>query len=192
MFESVLNIDQYIFFAINGSNSEFLDSLMWLISGKYLWIPLYLFLIISLYRNYPKRYWIVLFVIAFLIALNDQTCNLFKYNIARFRPSHDPAIQYMVHLVNGYRGGMFGFYSGHAANTAAVSLFIISMLGSKHKWLIPVMLSYTLLSGYSRIYLGVHFPLDVVTGFTIGGITGFFAGNLYKKFYFKKISKETT
>lgn len=189
MFESAINIDQYVFFVINGSNSEFLDSLMWLISGKYLWIPLYLFLIILLYRNYPKRYWILLLVIAFLIALNDQTCNLFKYNIARFRPSHDPAIQYMVHLVNGYRGGMYGFYSGHAANTAAVALFIISVLGTKYKWLLSVMLFYTFLSGYSRIYLGVHFPFDVITGFTIGGFTGFYAGKLFKNFYQKKFSE---
>jgi undecaprenyl-diphosphatase len=191
MFESILNTDQYLFFVINGSNSGFWDSAMWLISGKYLWLLLYVVLLYLLYKNYPKKYWILLLVIAFLIALNDQTCNLFKYNVGRFRPSHDPAIQYMVHIVNNYRGGTFGFYSGHAANTAAVAFLIISLLGAKYRWLIPVMLGYTLLSGYSRIYLGVHFPLDVMTGFTIGGITGFFAGNLYKRFYFKKMKAET-
>lgn len=192
MLESILNADQYLFFAINGTNSGFWDSVMWLISGKYLWLPLYVLLLFLLYKNFTKKYWILLLVIAFLIALNDQTCNLFKFNVARFRPSHDPAIQYMVHIVKEYRGGTYGYYSGHAANTAAVAFLIISLLGNNYKWLIPVMIMYTFLSGYSRIYLGVHFPLDVITGFTIGGISGFFAGKLYKKFYFNKIINATS
>ena len=188
MFESILNTDQYLFFAINGTNSGFWDSLMWLISGKYLWIPLYIFLLYALFKNFPKHYWILIIVIALLIAINDQTCNLFKYNVGRLRPSHDPAIQYMVHIVNEYRGGMYSFYSGHAANTAAVAFLVISLLGNRIKWLIPVMLSYTFLSGYSRIYLGVHYPADVLTGLMVGSITGYFAGKLYLKFYTKKLA----
>lgn len=188
MFQSIINSDYSLFFAINGITSPFFDNVMWAISGKFLWIPLYIYLLFILYKTYPKKYWSMLLVIAVLIALNDQTCNLFKYNVARLRPSHDPYIQYMVHTVNNYRGGLYGFYSGHAANTAAVAFFIISLMGKKQKWLIPVLLMYTFLTGYSRIYLGVHFPADVMAGFTVGGITGYFGGKLYLKYYSEKLA----
>jgi undecaprenyl-diphosphatase len=91
----------------------------------------------------------------------------------RFRPSNDPVIGHLVHIVNGYRGGSYGFYSGHASNSFAVAVFMIVMVRKLRKIIIPVCLLFACIVSYSRIYLGVHYPLDVIAGALAGSMIAF-------------------
>jgi undecaprenyl-diphosphatase len=120
---------------------------------------------------------------ALLILVNDQTCNLFKSGIERFRPTHDPVLGGLVETVNGYRGGKYGFYSAHAACSFATAMFVSCLRSDAHKAFIVSAFSYAALVSYSRIYLGVHFPSDVIVGAIAGILTGWLFAAGYKKLY---------
>lgn len=179
MLETITRLDTSLLLYLNGHHNAFFDQVMWLASAKFTWIPLYALFLWMLYREYPKKYWLVLITIALMILVSDQICNLFKESVLRYRPSHDPALQQMIHIVNGYTGGVYGFYSGHATNSFAVALFVINLLRGHRRVIIPVALAYALLVSYSRIYLGVHYPLDVITGIIAGTLIGWGAAKAY-------------
>lgn len=168
-------IDQQLFLFLNGLNCPFMDTIMWYISGKVLWIPLYMVIVWYLIR---KRKWNVLFTLIFvagMITISDQVCNLIKDSVMRFRPSHEPALSGLVHLVednhgNMYRGGKFGFVSSHAANSFALAIFIT--LFFKVRWVGISMFIWAAIVSYSRIYLGVHYPLDIMGGALVGIASG--------------------
>lgn len=172
MLEAIKACDESLFLFLNAQHNSFLDSLMWLFSEKFFWAPLYVWFLWLLYRKYPKHFWTVLITIALLIITTDQLCNLSKESVMRLRPTHEPHVQTLVHTVNGYTGGMYGFYSGHAANAFGLALFMIVIFGKTKKYIIPVAIVYSILTAYSRIYLGVHYPLDILTGAFVGAILG--------------------
>jgi undecaprenyl-diphosphatase len=172
MLETLKTIDENLFLFLNAHHNEFFDQLMWLFSNMIFWGPLYVWFLWLLFKHYPKHYWTVLVAIILLITTSDQLCNLVKLSVMRFRPTHEPHLQSLVHTVNGYRGGMYGFYSGHSANFFSLAFFIISSISKKHKHIIPVALGYASLTAYSRIYLGVHYPGDILTGAVMGMVTG--------------------
>jgi len=179
--EVLTYIDQHIFFILNGYHSAIFDRIMWIISEKVTWVPLYLWFLWLLFREYRKNYWMVLVAIILMIIVSDQLCNLSKETVMRFRPSNDPMIGHLVHTVNSYRGGSYGFYSGHASNSFAVAVFMIVMVGRLRKILIPICLFYALIVSYSRIYLGVHYPLDVLAGALAGSIIALTFGGVLSK-----------
>jgi undecaprenyl-diphosphatase len=119
--------------------------------------------------------------IALMIAVSDQVCNLFKDNVLRLRPSQEPHLQSLVHIVNDYRGGTYGFYSAHSSNAFAVAFFMISILAVQRKYIIPVSLTYAILTAYSRIYLGVHYPGDVLMGTLMGILLGTGSALVHKR-----------
>lgn len=182
MLETIKSLDQSLFLALNAHHNPFFDQLMWLFSGKLFWAPLYAWFLWLLYKRFPKHYWTVIIAIVLMIVASDQLCNLAKNGIMRLRPSQDPGIQALVHIVNDYRGGMYGFYSSHASNAFAVALFMLTIAGSKQKFLIPVCLLYAMVTAYSRIYLGVHYPLDILTGALAGTLLGTGFALLHSKF----------
>jgi undecaprenyl-diphosphatase len=189
MLQALNQLDTTIFLYLNSLHSPFFDRLMWLASDMFVWIPLYLWFLWLLHRNYPRHFWLLLMAIALMILASDQLSRMFKDSVARYRPSHDPSIQLLVHTVNGYVGGAYGFFSGHATNSFAVAAFMITMLKRLYKYIIPLALSYAVLVSYSRIYLGVHYPIDVITGAITGSLIGWGASMAYF-FALKKISKE--
>jgi undecaprenyl-diphosphatase len=186
MLETIKAVDESLFLFLNAQHNSFFDPLMWLFSEKLFWGPLYVWFLWLLHKRYPKHYWTVLVTILLMIVVSDQLCNLAKDNIMRLRPSQESHLYSVVHILNDYRGGMYGFYSGHSSNAFAVAFFMISLVAGKQKYIIPVSFIYAILTAYSRIYLGVHYPGDVLAGAIIGALvgTGFaFAHNRIRKRY---------
>ena len=180
--EKLLSLDRSIFFAINGWNSPIVDPIMFFISGKFSWIPLYIFFLYLIFHNYEKKGWLILALVTLTILMSDMgSVYLFKDTFQRLRPSHEPLMEGLVHLVNGDRGGQYGFVSSHAANNFALVLFLIQFLGKKYKWLPPVLLFWATLIIYSRVYLGVHYPGDILCGAIYGSLVGFIVAKMGMK-----------
>lgn len=185
MIEFIKHIDQELLLLLNSFHSESFDSIMWFISGKFEWIPFYLFLIFLIIKKFKKDSWIILIAIALLITLSDQiSVRFFKNVFERYRPCHNIEIGHLVHLVNNKCGGMYGFVSSHATNSFAIATFILLLLRKDYKWITATLIFWASLVSYSRIYLGVHYPADIIAG----AILGCLIANLL--FYFlKKIPK---
>lgn len=172
MLETIKAIDESLFVYLNALHNSFFDRLMWLFSEMLYWVPLYVWFLWMLYKRYPTQYWTVLVAIILMIVASDQICNVVKESVMRLRPSQDPHLQAMVHTINGYRGGMYGFYSSHASNTFTVALFMITTIAKERKYIIPIALIYAILTAYSRVYLGVHYPGDILMGAIMGTLLG--------------------
>jgi undecaprenyl-diphosphatase len=172
MLEAIKAFDETLFLFLNAQHNSFFDPLMWLFSEMLYWVPLYAWFLWLLYKRYPTQYWTVLLAIALMIVASDQLCNLSKVSVMRLRPSQEPHLQSLVHVLNGYRGGMYGFYSGHASNAFTVAFFMINTIAVQRRYIIPVALTYAMLTAYSRVYLGVHYPGDILVGAIMGSLLG--------------------
>ena len=164
----MLNADNSILLWVNGHHTEWLDTFMWAVSSPRTWLPLYLILIALVawrFRSWKVALFIVLgFIVA--VGLSDILCSaVLKPLVCRLRPTHEPALD-PVHLVNGYIGGLYGFCSSHAANTAAVAT-LFSLL-YRNKIATAVLVAWVALNCYSRMYLGAHYPTDILVGLLIG------------------------
>jgi undecaprenyl-diphosphatase len=170
MIETLNNIDQQWLLWLNGHHSPFFDQVMYFVSGKYEWIPLYAVILAFIIQKYRwKSLWIMLAIVV-MITLSDQIANLLKSGVKRPRPCKDPEIGHLVHLVNNYCRGAFGFVSGHAANSFALATFVTLLF--RRRWFYWAMFSWAGIVSYSRIYLGVHYPGDVMGGAFIGALLG--------------------
>jgi len=165
-----VEIDQQFFLYLNSANSPFWDKVMYFLSMTVVWIPLYVGILTYLGMNHKKRFVILILFLIIAVALTDQTALLIKNTVERLRPCHEPDLQGLVHTVNGECGGMFGFVSSHAANSFNVAL--VSLLLIRKKWYSVSILIWAAAIGYSRIYLGVHYPADVICGALLGAFIG--------------------
>lgn len=165
------DIDARLLLIVNGAHSPFFDSVMWCISGRWIWVPFYAVLAYLLFRRMSwKRASICLVTIGLIILAADQTCaTLIRPEIGRLRPANlNNQLSSFVHVVNGYRGGRYGFPSCHAANTFALAVFMSLVI--RHKWFTVMMFSWAFIVSYSRMYLGVHYFGDLFCGATIGSL----------------------
>jgi undecaprenyl-diphosphatase len=180
MLENELELERELFFFLNGSDSAFWDTFWWTVSGKWVWLPLYAILLFFLVYKQPAKVIICrIIAIILVIVLCDQIASgIFKPLFHRFRPTHHPDFQAQVDIVRGYRGGLYGFMSSHAANTFGLATFTALLF--KNKWFTFVIVTFAVMNSYSRIYLGVHFVSDVVAGALLGIAVGFGIYKLYK------------
>ncbi len=167
MLDQLIAWDKDLFLIFNGLGAPNLDSLMVFLSGKLEWIPLYGVLLYLLFKKYRQKGFYVLFFIVLLIVASDQiSVQLFKNVFERFRPCHEPSLEGLVHLVNNKCGGKFGFVSSHATNTFALATFMGLTL--KNRSIYTFLIIWAIVVSYSRVYLGVHYPLDVLGGAVLG------------------------
>ena len=178
MIETIHQLDTQLFLFLNGINSPFFDPIMIFFSGKLTWLPFYLILCFLLYRKFGWRMVWPLLGAALVVTLADQTSvHLFKNIFERLRPCHNPEIKDLIHLATGRcAGGRFGFVSSHAANTFGVAIFLLLLM--RKNWFTVLMLIWAALVSYSRIYLGVHYPADIIVGGILGVVCGYAVWNL--------------
>ena len=170
-------LDQQLFLFLNSINSPFWDQVMHALSGKIIWVPLYLSILIYMGIKYKQKFLIILLFIILAATLADQSSVLVKNLVERLRPCHEPSLQGLVHLVNGECGGKFSFVSSHATNSFDVAF--LSLLFIRKGWFTISIVLWALVVGYTRIYLGVHYPGDVVCGSLLGALIGWGIYELY-------------
>ena len=181
MFDQLITLDKELLLLINGFHNHVLDGIMVFVSLKLGWIPLYIFLLYIIINDYRHRSWLVLIMIGLTVLIADQSSvHLFKNIFQRLRPCHDDALAELLYMVKPC-GGKFGFISSHAANSFSIAIFISFLLENKHRWIWPVMLLYGVLIIYSRVYLGVHYPSDVIAGAAVGSLIGMGSYHLFKE-----------
>lgn len=170
--EELIKFDQQLLLQLNGSDSLFWDGLMTGITSTVAWLPLAVVLLYVIIKNNTMReVGLIILLVAVAILLADQFSSSFcKPYFARFRPAQDPQLMYLVDVVNDYRGGRYGFISSHAANTFAVCIFLALLI--RNVWVTCSLVVWAALCSYSRIYLGVHYPGDILFGALWGLIVG--------------------
>ena len=173
MIEYLNNIDTTIFLAINGAHSTFFDSFMTMFTGRYIWIPMYLMALVVLFvRCRWQTALAYLVALATAIILTDQLCaSIIRPAVERLRPSNiENALSDYTYIVGGYRGGSYGFPSCHAANSFALAIFMALFV--KRRTFTIFIFGWAILNSYSRLYLGVHYPGDLMAGALIGTTLG--------------------
>lgn len=171
MLDYLNDIDTDALLAVNALHDAFQDALWWLVSAKWASALLVLALVWILLHQNRRHALLVLAMLALAILLADQVSSgLIKHLVERLRPTHDPSLGDAVHIVNGYRGGMYGFVSSHAANSFAVATLLTLVM--RHRLVACSLFTWALLQCYSRVYLGVHYPGDILGGIVVGLLAG--------------------
>ena len=180
MIDYLIDIDKAALLAVNGTYSAFQDALWWMVSAKWSSLLLVLAMLWVLLRKNWRHAILVIAMLVLAVILADQVSStIIKALVERPRPTHDAEIQGAVHLVNGYRAGLYGFVSSHAANFFAVST-LVSLIFRSRLVAIPLY-TWSLMQCYSRMYLGVHYPGDIIGGIAVGLLVGWFVWWIMKR-----------
>lgn len=170
---TLIDIDRELLLWFNGSDSLFLDGLVKTLTTAVTWVPLYVSLLYLVLKNNDnlKKVLLIVACAALCVFLAGSLNDMFvKPWVARWRPTHDPVIGYVMDVVNDYRGGDHGFFSSHAANTFSLAVFFSLLVRSRV--LTIGLVFWSLVNCWTRMYLGVHFPGDIVCGLLWGGLVG--------------------
>ena len=179
MLDKILDLDTQLFIYLNGLGSEAYDGLWLFITKQFNWISFFVVLLYLIYKKIGvKQTLYLLLFIAVLITFTDQIANVFKNGFQRLRPCNTPEINGIIRVVKS--SDTFSFFSGHAANSMAVATFLYFVMKRHYKYFVLLFL-WPLIFAYSRIYLGLHYPLDIMCGYLCGLILGFVMYKVYLK-----------
>lgn len=184
MKDFILNIDHQLFTFLNGLHNEPMDFVMYWFSDRFFWIPLYAFLLGSVIYHYRKKAILLIIVTAALVASTDQVSRSFKYGVERYRPCRSESNHLpKPHLIKNHCGGKYGFFSAHASNTFGIAMFFGSLLTPLFKRSKQILLFWAAIVAYSRIHLGVHYPLDIFCGALCGLLFGWVYTKISLKYF---------
>jgi undecaprenyl-diphosphatase len=179
MLDKILSLDEHLFVFLNGLGSEKYDGLWLILTKQTSWIPLFLFLLYIIFNKLGTKQTLYLLIfVTILIVLTDQTANLFKNGFQRLRPCNNPEINSFIRIVQSRAS--YSFFSGHAASSMGVVTFLCLIFHKEYNYFWLLFL-WPLIFAYSRIYLGLHYPLDIISGYLCGAIFGCLMFKLYQK-----------
>ncbi len=172
MIDSLLELDRELFIYLNGLGSSTWDGLWLVITNKFASIPIYAILLFLVFKKYGWKVGLTILVVtALMITFTDQLTSFFKDTIKRPRPCQEASLQEVIRYV-APRCGKFSFFSGHATSTMAGAVFISLLLRKWFRYVPFIMLFWAFLVAYSRVYVGVHYPVDIIVGMAVGGVSG--------------------
>ncbi len=173
MLDQILQYDKELFLFLNNLGMSAWDNFWLVVTNKLTFIPMYTVLLYLIYKKLGvKTLLLLIIVITVMIVFTDQVTNLFKHGFERLRPCREDSVKEFMRFI-APRCGKYGFFSGHSSNTMAVAVFAGLLLKPYYKRLIFLLLFWSSLVAYSRIYVGVHYPLDIICGMTFGALAGF-------------------
>jgi undecaprenyl-diphosphatase len=182
-FQTIIDFDKQLLLLLNGSESLFLDSMVLTLTNAWTWVPLYISLLIVVIKNSESALKVLLVLasaglcVLFTGAVDDT---IVKPLVGRWRPTRDPEIGLLVDIVDGYRGGDYGFFSAHASNTFSIAIFFCWLVRSR--LLSVALVLWSLTNCWTRLYLGVHFPGDILVGLCWGALVGTGVYFLYRHY----------
>jgi len=187
MLEKIIQLDTNLLIYLNNLGVDSWDGFWMFVTSKFSSIPVYVVVLFFIYKYYgvKKTLYVLLFV-AIIIAVSDQTANLFKYGFARLRPCHNESVRELIRVVKTSCGGKYSFFSAHASTSMAIAVFCSLLLKKHLKYITSLLIIWAVAVGYSRIYIGVHYPGDVLFGFAFGILISVSLFQLLKR-VFKKI-----
>ena len=178
--QQLIEWDKQLLLALNGSDSIYCDHFMRTHTGLLVWVPFFIALLYVIIKNNKwKEALLIVVMVGLTVLLADRiSSGIFKPLFHRFRPTHDPSIMDLVDVVNNYRGGKYGFISSHAANSIGIATFL--SLVFRRKVMAFALFFWAIMHSYTRIYLGVHFPGDILCGAIVGALIGWGVYALYR------------
>jgi undecaprenyl-diphosphatase len=188
--ETLSNIDSQLFLFLNSLHVDWLDKVMVLITDMWAWFPLYLLLIYWTVKQYGKRCWWIFLAVGIVVLCTDQLAShVCKPVFQRLRPCYNPDFQDLIYLPKGLAGGKYGFVSSHAANTFGVAAFLTPALRKYRPWTAIVLYFWAFVSSYSRIYIGYHYPGDILCGAILGILIGLILWKVFQLTIVEKVWK---
>ncbi len=181
--------DTRVLLRLNDNFNDFWDAAMYMGTDKLFWLPMFAVMVYVLVKNKGRESILIFLMVILLLVFSDGVSTFIKGWSERLRPSHNPSIMYDLHIVNGYRGGHFGFVSSHAANSFGVALFLLLLV--RNVAFSVTLLMWAAFHTYTRIYLGVHYPFDILGGILLGLLGGLGFFQFYRflraRFHFFKV-----